>query len=133
MRWVERQDVGHPGPQSRHCMAYDRDLGLTLLFTSDLAAGFGYLWDELGQTVRHRAASGWDRLDAALAYDPVRRVVLLAGGFGRAANAPLADTWTFTRTGPTEGRWTRQADLLGASYSVGTQMVEAAGRFNSNT
>ena len=35
MRWVRRVDVGNPGPQSRHCLAYDRDAGLTLLFSSD--------------------------------------------------------------------------------------------------
>jgi hypothetical protein len=49
---------------------------------------------------------------------------------GRAAAAPLADTWSFARTGPTEGRWTRQADLVGASYRAFTENVEAPGRAN---
>ncbi|MBL9137945.1 MAG: hypothetical protein JNK85_18915 [Verrucomicrobiales bacterium] len=128
MRWVQRLDVGHPGPQARHCMAYDRDAGVTLLFgtesTSDLWQYDGTNWARLSVTGPRPP----DRLDAALAYDPVRKVAVLAGGFGRSANSPLSDTWTFTRTGPLEGRWTRQADLVGGLYELWTQFSETAAR-----
>ena len=130
MRWVERQDVGNPGPQSRHCMAYDRDLGVTLLFTSDLSADLwqydGTNWVKLTVTGPRPA----DRLDAALAYDPVRRAAILSGGFGRAANGALGDTWAFTRTGPAQGRWTRQADLVGSDYRVVISFAEGGARSN---
>jgi len=128
MRWVQRLDVGNPGPQSRHCMTYDGDAGVILLFgadvTSDLWQFDGTNWVKLGVTGPRPP----DRLDAALAFDPVRKVTVLAGGFGRAANAPLADSWTFARTGPTEGRWTRQADLVGGVYELWTQFSEDPAR-----
>lgn len=128
MRWGQRQDVGNPGPQSRHCMTYDRDAGVTLLFSADAAAD---LWQYDGTNWTRLVVAGprpADRFDAALAYDPVRKVAVLAGGFGRAANAPLADSWAFTRTGPAEGRWTRQADLVGGLYELWTQFSESAAR-----
>jgi hypothetical protein len=128
LRWVQRLDVGHPGPQSRHCMAYDRDAGVVLLFGADPAADF---WQYDGTNWVKLAVTGPrppDRIDAALAYDPVRKVAVLAGGFGRAANGLLSDSWTFTRTGPYEGRWTRQADLVGGLYELWTQFSESPGR-----
>ncbi len=128
MRWVRRVDVGNPGPQSRHGMAYDRDTGLTLLFSSDTLSS---LWQYDGTNWTAVAVTGprpADRLDAAFAYDPIRKVAVLAGGFGRTANAPIADTWTFTRTGPAEGRWTRQADLVGGIFRYAGDVVESAGR-----
>lgn len=109
-------------------MAYDRDAGATMLFgtesSSDLWQYDGTNWAKLMVTGPRPP----DRLDAALAYDPVRKVVVLAGGFGRSASGPLSDTWTFTRTGPLEGRWTRQADLVGGLYELWTQFSETAGR-----
>jgi hypothetical protein len=128
MRWVRRVDVGNPGPQSRHCLAYDRDAGLTLLFSSDTLSS---LWQYDGTNWTAVTVAGprpADRLDAAFAYDPIRKVTVLAGGFGRVANAALADTWTFTRTGPTEGRWTRQADLVGGAFRFAGNVVESAAR-----
>lgn len=130
MRWVQRLDVGGPGPQGRHCMAYDRDRGVTLLFTTDFSADLwqydGIQWLKLRVTGPRPA----DRLDAALAYDPVRRVVVLSGGIGRGAEHPLADVWTFALTAPGEGRWTRTSDFPRATYDVSDHIEESGGRSN---
>jgi hypothetical protein len=110
-------------------MAFDRDRGVTLLFASD---GSSDLWQFDGKSWSRIAVSGprpADRLDAALAYDPVRRVVMLAGGFGRASQDVLADTWTFSFNGPQSGSWTRQADLPGWwDRRISRPVIEDGGR-----
>ena len=61
MRWGQRQDVGNPGPQSRHCMTYDRDAGVTLLFSADAAADLwqydGTSWAAKETNTRNRLTS----------------------------------------------------------------------------
>ncbi|MBL9127752.1 MAG: hypothetical protein JNL97_08900, partial [Verrucomicrobiales bacterium] len=115
MIWTLRTDVGGPGPQTRHCMVYNPDRRRIVLFGSD---DFADLWEYDGLRWLRVFVTGprpSPRVDAAMAYDAVRRELVLVGGFGRAENDYLADTWTCRfstdATGNVVGAWTRRQDF----------------------
>lgn len=115
MTWVRRDDVGSPGPQTRHTMTYDPDRRRVVLFTSDET---GELWDYDGSRWSRVMVSGArpsPRLDSAMVYDMRRQELVLVGGFGRRENDLLADTWTcrvvVDDAGNATGTWRRRADF----------------------
>ncbi len=115
MKWVLRTDVANPGPQVGHAMAYHSDRQRVVIFTSDVAADLweydGFQWLRVSVTGPRPSP----RLDSAMAYDRARQELVLVGGFGRAENTELADTWTCRLTtdaaGHVLGSWTRRADF----------------------
>jgi hypothetical protein len=147
MRWVLRTDVGDPGPQARHAMAYNRDRGTTCLVSSGNQPD---VWEYDGRRWVQVIVDGPlppARQDAGLAYDPVRKVLLLVGGLGRVAGSeilppalqpkdpPLRDAWAFHFTGDGRGYWSREADMppdgrLDAGARLDCQVVfdDASGR-----
>jgi len=120
MKWVLRTDVGGPGPQTRHCMTYNSDRQRVVLFTSDDAADLweydGVRWDRVFVVGPRPSA----RVDSAIAYDRRRHELVLVGGYGRAEQTELADTWTCVistdATGNVIGAWTQRQDFPG--YAV---------------
>lgn len=116
MIWSRRSDVGNPGPQVGHCMAYNPDRRRTTLFTADDRAE---LWEYDGlQWLRVFINPGprpSPRVDSAMVYDRDRGELFLMGGFGRSENTELADTWTCRlstdATGNVVGTWTRRPDF----------------------
>ena len=116
MTWTRRTDVGSPGPQVGHCMTYNPDRQRVTLFTADERAE---LWEYDGaQWLRVFITPGprpSPRVDSAIAYDRARGELVLVGGFGRAENTQLADTWTCRlstdATGNVVGTWTQRPDF----------------------
>lgn len=116
MQWTLRTEVGNAGPQVGHCMAYNPDRQRVTLFTAD---EWAELWEYDGrQWLRVFITPGPRppaRVDSAMAYDRARGELVLVGGFGRAENTELADTWTCRittdATGNVVGTWTRRPDF----------------------
>lgn len=101
-RWTQAMPVGAAPPvRERHAMAYHPDLGVVLFagrgvagLHDDTWAWDGSTWRELVFTTRPSARS-----DAAFAFDPVRKVLVLHGG-----SAGSTETWELGAAG-----WTQRA------------------------
>ncbi len=93
-----------PAPQADAGYVYDGAHGQFVLFRGNGAPGSKlgdtWTWDGKGWTRQHPATNPPARVDAALAYDAARHVVVMFGGRGQTAAArpqpvDLADTWTW--------------------------------------
>jgi hypothetical protein len=93
-----------PSPRSNHAMAFDPSTGKSYLFggyepmtstpLDDLWEWNGSTWARVATTVRPPA-----RADAGLAYDPVRKSLILFGGTNAYGSQIFADTWEWTSSG----------------------------------
>lgn len=125
VRWVQRTDVGAPEARAGHVMAYDSDRGVTVLFgghrlTEEAFPELVYFndtWEYDGTRWQRIAIDGptplW-RTASAMCYDPVRKEMLLAGGYNGDEDdneGYLYDFWSFRSTGPGRGIWTRKPDI----------------------
>lgn len=116
MQWTRLADVGSPGSQVGHCMAYNPDRQRVTLFTADEWADLweydGRQWLRLFITPGPRPSP---RVDSAIAYDRARGELVLVGGFGRAEDTQLADTWTCRittdGTGNVVGTWSQRPNF----------------------
>lgn len=101
LRWGEVTAPVSPTARANALQAFDANTGRTILFGGDAVAAptpvqlndtwafDGSTWAPVASPNRPPA-----RYDADLAYDPVRKAVLLHGGNATLASlAPLADTW----------------------------------------
>ncbi len=111
-----------PGARSRHCMAYDANSEIIVLFSeidwANQGRQIGDTWELL--------ARKWSRSDSAInpaarhrgamVYDPVRGNCLLFGGQGRGQSgfgySMLDDTWTYAN-----GQWKQWKSLFGSRPS----------------
>lgn len=108
---VSLQSPANPGVRNGHSMAYDAARSRTILFGgADAARVLGDTWEWDGSVWKRVSQTGPEpRTFAAMAYDDVRRKIVLVGGnrvlFGSdppAIDTYLADTWEWDGRG-----WTR--------------------------
>src|SRR5882672_1752112 len=117
MTWVQRGNavpvnpVGTPGQRVHHAMAYDSDRGVTVFFGGEIGKKgsetyFNDTWEYDGVHWRQIPIAGDlpnPRSYHAMAYDPVRKRVVMSGGFGGGTYG-LGDTWEYQRNG-VSGSW----------------------------
>jgi hypothetical protein len=109
--WVQRTDVGSYGQRTHHAMAYDSDRGVTVFFggeigNADEQAFFNDTQEYDGTQWRQISVVGpkpSPRSLHAMAYDPVRKKVVLYGGYG-GFDESLTGTWLYTGDG-VNGFW----------------------------
>lgn len=147
MQWVRREDVGSPGLQLRHAMAFGERRGTVVLYsaeeTSDLWEYDGQAWQRIETTGARPPA----RLDAGLidTQGLDHGGVLLVAGYARTPvdgdEQRLDDIWEFGFDGPfvpgvpSRGHWKRIGQLSSAatpaqSPQVSTRYFEDAPRAN---
>lgn len=135
MQWVRREDVGSPGSQYRHCMAFAEARGTVVLYSADESSD---LWEYDGR--------GWRRVEVTGARPPARLDagltatrgtsdggVLLVAGYSRIPlngdEHRLADVWHFVFDGPftegaaARGHWVRQGELSSAATPAQTPQL----------
>ena len=136
LQWIKRTDVSSYGQRWQHAMAYDSDRGVTVFFGgeigkvreeiyfSDTQEYDGKQWKQIGTAVKPVARAGH-----AMAYDPVRRQIVMFGGryvihdsSGFDIIAELNDTWVYSGNG-TSGFWQLQAQATNLPPSYGHEMV----------
>lgn len=92
--WLNLSPLRSPSARYYHCMAYDANRGVVVMFggqtsssrMSDTWEWDGYLWTQRTPTTRPPARS-----QAAMVYDTQRKKVLLFGGYN--GQSSFADTW----------------------------------------
>lgn len=102
--WTQQFPSSSPQPR-RTALAYDATRKNIVLFGGDNAAGDccntyyhdTWTWNGATWTQQFPPASPPARTDAALAYDPILKQVVLFGGFNRPGQG-LDDTWTWDGT-----------------------------------
>jgi hypothetical protein len=107
--WTQQFPASSPPPLNTPEMAYDPDLGLTLLFGGALTNASEYqniLWTWNGSNWGQLSPSGGlppGRAGFGMTYQSVSKGVLIFGGNGSANNVfggndttPLGDTWLLT-------------------------------------
>ena len=97
-----------PTARYNHVMAYNPSTGKTCLYGgSDPMSGqiFNDLWEWDGKTWAQVAADVWPsaRTGAGLAYDPVRKSLILYGGADSSGMNPYDETWEWDSS----RRWTQ--------------------------
>ena len=111
-----------PARKSRHCMAYDANSEIIVLFSEIDWANQGRLIGDTWELLARK----WSRSDSAInptahhrgamVYDPVRGNCLLFGGQGRGQSgfgySMLDDTWTYAN-----GQWKQWKSLFGSRPS----------------
>lgn len=119
LRWVKREDVGSYGQRVHHAMAYDSHRGVTVFFGgeignvgeqeyfNDTQEYNGRKWKPIVITSPEKPSP---RSLHAMAYDPLRRKVVLYGGYNESDHThgfgDVSDeTWEYTSDGAT-GSWT---------------------------
>jgi len=97
--WAQMNPANSPSPRQAHKLAYDPNLGLTVLYGGSNNFQDTWTWNGTNWTQVAGANQPGIRLDHALAFDGFR--VMLFGG---SKNAGLAanDTWGFTGTAWTQ-------------------------------
>jgi hypothetical protein len=119
LKWVKRTDVGSYGQRMHHAMAYDSDRGVTVFFGGEIGQGDDreYFDDtqEYDGTNWVRTLPSFPRPPSrsmhAMAYDPIRKHIVLYGGH-RADGPAFGDTWIYTREGAI-GKWTPSDQGIG--------------------
>lgn len=107
-RWEQREFSGGPGPRDHHAAAYDETRRRVVVYGGHQGDGNRPLatgtWEWDGERWHQfAAAEPGPRGHLAMAYDPVRKRVLLHGG--SAGRRTYADTWAW------DGQaWTKIAD-----------------------
>jgi hypothetical protein len=111
VQWIKRTDVGSYGQRMHHAMAYDSDRGVTVFFGGEIGkpldATFfndtqeydGKQWKQISTAVKPPVRS-----QHAMAYDPVRKKVVLFGGGRSEPGTDYTDTWLYTGDG-VNGFW----------------------------
>lgn len=118
LQWIKRTDVGSYGQRWQHAMAYDSDRGVTVFFGGEIGKEGeetcfddtqeydGRQWRQISVGVRPPPRAGH-----MMAYDPVRKRVVMFGGYRKYLNdlgAPSIhyynDTWLYR----SEGFWEEQ-------------------------
>jgi hypothetical protein len=101
--WTQKTPAAPlPPARANHMLAYDAARERTVLFGGAGALDDTWLWDGTAWTAAVPATRPPGRELAAIAYDPIRQVVVMFGGF--ATTAPLADTWEWNGT-----TWTQKS------------------------
>jgi hypothetical protein len=134
LQWIKRTDVGSYGQRWQHAMAYDSDRGVTVFFGGEIGKEGeetcfddtqeydGRQWRQISVGVKPPKRAGH-----MMAYDPVRKRVVMFGGYLKYLNdlgAPsfhfYADTWLYRSDGVT-GFWEEQpqARVLPSTYNAG--------------
>ena len=102
--WSQATPATSPPARQGATMAYDADSGQLILFGGETGTNSGllndtWMWNGTIWTQLAPATSPPARYDAAMAYDPATRQLVLFGGFGAADNSDdLNDTWTWNGT-----------------------------------
>jgi cysteine-rich repeat protein len=110
--WAQRSPAMNPGARRSHMMAWDGARNRVLLFggangsnvfdvLADTWSWDGTNWSKDVDGPTSTVASPTKRQEAAMAYDPIRKHVVLFGGASD-TNVPLFDTWTWNGS-----TWTR--------------------------
>ena len=95
--WVQRFPQTDPGVRQDHAMAYDSARGITILFGGMIYDGATWVYDT---STWEWDGKDWTRIDApgppgrkrlAMAYDSLRKVVVLFGG--EIGSDKKSDTW----------------------------------------
>ncbi len=119
LQWVRRTDVGSYGQRYMHAMAYDSDRGVTVFFGGEIGiypeeAFFndtqeydGKQWRQINTAVKPPARSGH-----AMAYDPVRKKMVMFGGrsYVSGSRVLFSDTWVYSGDG-INGFWQLQQGI----------------------
>jgi hypothetical protein len=123
--------VGTPGERAHHAMAYDSDRGVTVFFGGEIGVSgseqyFNDTWEYDG-TNQWRQINVADPKPAprsfhAMAYDPVRKRVVLYGGWANGGDYGFDDTWEYTGDGY-NGSWRLMAGDPAEYGLVGRGMV----------
>jgi MYXO-CTERM domain-containing protein len=113
-----------PSARYSQAMAYNPATGKTYLFggsdastgqvLNDLWAWDGKTWAQVAADVRPHARS-----DAAMAYDPARKSLLLFGGYDPYSGTAYGDTWEFTSA----GKWVQLGPASSPDPLMGHGMV----------
>jgi len=107
--WTKKSPATSPPARTGHAMAYDAARGQVVLFGGDIGGqctdcSDTWIWDGTNWTQKFPSSRPPRRYAHAMAYDPVRRVVVLFGGAD--VEGPLFiynDTWIWDGT-----NWTQQ-------------------------
>jgi hypothetical protein len=123
--------VGTPGERAHHAMAYDSDRGVTVFFGGEI----GKTGDEqyFNDTWEYDGTNQWRQIIVldpkpaprsfhSMAYDPVRKRVVLYGGWAAGGNYGFDDTWEYTGNG-LFGTWTLVAGDPAGFGLVGRALV----------
>ncbi len=131
LQWIKRTDVGSYGQRWQHAMAYDSDRGVTVFFGGEIGKEGeetcfddtqeydGRQWRQISTPIKPPPRAGH-----MMAYDPVRKRVVMFGGYRKYLNdlgAPsfhyYADTWLYR----SEGFWEEQpqARVLPSANNAG--------------
>jgi hypothetical protein len=131
--WQQLSPGTRPSPRFNVRMVYDPDRQRVVLFGGMSLAGqnLGDLWEWDGQTWSERWPSSKEPIGRgfhALAYDPVRKRVVLYGGAVKwppyiDPSTTFADQWEWSGT-----TWTRIADPAGPGKRAGTALAYDEGR-----
>lgn len=123
--------VGTPGERAHHAMAYDSDRGVTVFFGGEI----GKTGDEhyFNDTWEYDGTNQWryinvpdpkpsERSYHSMAYDPVRKKVVLYGGWHNGGEYGFDDTWEYTGDG-FNGSWKLVAGDPGGQGQIGRALV----------
>ncbi len=125
VQWTKCITANAPSPRKGVAMAFDRHRGVTVLFggqldiigsvvVADLWEFDGIDWREVTPNV-----SPPPRLNAGMAYDRHRRVLVMAGGTRPPSFPALRDTWEFDGTA-----WTQRQPATTPLLDTKTSLVE---------
>jgi M6 family metalloprotease-like protein len=119
--WNLLQPANNPGLLASHAMAYDEARGQVVLFggqdgVSYLNRNQTWIWDGSNWHQAHPAASPPARFGHAMAYDPVRRKVVLFGGYGDYGESN--DTWLWDGM-----NWTQAVTSISPGARSGQSMT----------
>jgi hypothetical protein len=110
--WVRRVTTTAPETRARHMLAYDSARQRTVLFGGSVNTTSGFSnqtweWDGRTWVLRQLPASPPETASGSLAYDPVRRRIVLFGGQIFVGNGSAGTSATWEYDGVT---WVRVAD-----------------------
>lgn len=115
--WLDLTAGATPPARNGHCVAWDPDRKVAVLFGGRDGAPLGDTWEYDGSTWTQVSASGpAARFDAAMAYDDARQEVVLFGGTDGANR--LGDTWVWKN-----GSWFLRSVSGGPSARSGAMMA----------
>ncbi len=96
--WQLLSPANNPGERADYMMAFHTQSTRTLLFGGDelgttIPIGETWIWNGIDWTQISPAVEPSPRSRAAMAYDPMREVIVMYGGADN--GSPLGDTWEF--------------------------------------
>jgi hypothetical protein len=105
--WDQQTSPASPPGTTWGAMAYDADLDRVIHFGGNTSSGTSdetWAWDGSAWTQLHPAHHPSARYGHAMAYDPIRKQVVLFGG---ADDPPMIDTWVYA-----DGDWTERSSAV---------------------